>query len=60
MNVGPGGKQPKMRDTVWEGHVQKMVDRNAIPKGMKAILEERGVDTVGMKGTDTLYSRCTY
>ena len=52
MNVGPGGKQPKMRDTVWEGHVQKMVDRNGIPKGMKAILEERGVDTVGMKGTD--------
>ena len=52
MNVGPGGKQPKMRDTVWEGHIQKMVDRNGIPKGMKAILEERGVDTAGMRGTD--------
>ena len=52
MNVGPGGKQPKMRGTVWEGHVQKMVDMNGIPKGMKAILEERGVDTAWMKGTD--------
>ena len=25
MNVGPGGKQPRMRDTVWGGAVQKMV-----------------------------------
>ena len=24
MNVGPGGKQPKMHDTVWAGEVQKM------------------------------------
>ena len=24
MNVGPGGKQSKMRDTVWAGEVQKM------------------------------------
>ena len=26
MNVGPGGKQPKMRDTVCGGAVQKLVD----------------------------------
>lgn len=25
MNVKPGGKQPRMRDTVWNGHVQPMV-----------------------------------
>ena len=52
MNVGPGGKQPKMRDTVWQGQIQKMVDGNGIPRGMKAILEERGVDTTGMKGNE--------
>ena len=52
MNVGPGGKQPVMRDTVWEGQVQKMVDACGIPKGMKIILEERGIDTRGMKAKD--------
>ena len=52
MNVGPGGKQPVMRDTVWGGQVQKMVDANGIPKGMKIILEERGVDTTGMRAND--------
>ena len=52
MNVGPGGKQPKMRDTVWQGQVQSMVDRDEVPRGMKAILEERGVDTMGMKGNE--------
>ena len=25
MNVKPGGKQPKMRDTVWAGRVGKVV-----------------------------------
>lgn len=24
MNVSDGGKQPRMRDTVWDGNVQKM------------------------------------
>ena len=33
MNVNPGGKQPKMRDTVWGGKPQKMC--LGIPKGMK-------------------------
>ena len=45
MNVGPGGKQP---DTVYNGVVQHMVDGNGIPKGMKLIPEERGIDTSGM------------
>ena len=49
MNVGPGGKQPKMRDTVWDGVLQKLVDDSGVPKGMKKILEERGVNTKNMK-----------
>ena len=48
MNVGSGGKQPKMHDTRWVGGVQKLVDELGIPKGMKIVLEERGVDTKGM------------
>ena len=52
MNVGPGGKQPKMKDTVWQGQTQKMVDSKGIPKGMRSILEERGVETTGMKGNE--------
>ena len=32
MNVRPGGKQPCMRDTVWAGQVQKMVDGKGVPK----------------------------
>ena len=49
INVGPGGKQPKMRDTVWGGQTQKMVDHNGTPKGMRTVLQERGVETAGMK-----------
>ena len=32
-------------DTVGNCVVQRMVDSNGIPKGMKRILEERGIDT---------------
>ena len=49
MNVGPGGKQPKMRATVCGGVVQKLVNECGIPRGMRAVLEERGVDTTGMR-----------
>ena len=49
MNAGPGGKQPVMRDTIWEGQVQKLVDDEGVPKGMKAILKERNIDITGMK-----------
>ena len=52
MNVGPGGKQPIMRDTVWGGQVQRLVDDDGIPKGMKNVLQERGVDISGMKCKD--------
>ena len=52
MNVYPDGAQPKMRDTYWGGRLQKMVSRNGIPKGMKAVLIERGVNVTGMKGDE--------
>jgi len=52
MNVNPGGVQPKMRDTVWGGEVQKMQYALGIPKGMRVILEERGIATATFKGDD--------
>ena len=48
MNVHPGGKQPKMRDTVWNSSNQSMVLADGTPKGMKLVLQERGVDTRGL------------
>ena len=50
MNVNPGGKQPVMRDGWWGGKPQPMCfNLGKIPKGMHRVLEERGVDTTGMK-----------
>lgn len=43
MNVGPGGKQPVMKDTVFDGKVQNWFNDSGIPKGMK-------LDTLGMNG----------
>ena len=47
-NVRPGGKQPKMRETVFIGEVQQMVLPDGRPKGMKMVLQERRVDIKGM------------
>ena len=44
MNVSSGGNQPKMRDTVFEGRPFKMVLPNGEAKGLRLMLEERGVD----------------
>ena len=52
MNKGPGGKQPKMRDTVWNGQPQIMTLPDGRPKGAALILEERGYDTRRMKLED--------
>ena len=49
MNAKLGGKQPKMRDTVWQGKVQHMVFRIGVPKGLIQILTERGKYRKGMK-----------
>lgn len=48
MNVNPGGKQRKMRDSIWRGKVQSMNDRHGVPKGMRQVLRERHVDASGM------------
>ena len=48
MNVYPGGKQPIMRDTVWNGEVQRMVLPDGRAKGMKLVLQECGVDVSDM------------
>ena len=47
MNVYPGGKQRVMCDGLWNGKAQSM-NTCGIPKGMKQVLFERGVDTRGM------------
>ena len=52
MNVHPGGMQPAMRSTIWDGKVQTMVYPDGTPKGMKAVLEERGIDTKRMKAAN--------
>ena len=49
MNAKPGGKQPKMRDTVWEGRPQSMVFSIGVPKGLIQVLKERGKYRNGMK-----------
>ena len=48
MNVGSGGKQRVMRDGHWGGEVQKMNYPNGVPKGLRVVLEFRGVNTKGM------------
>ena len=48
MNISNGGKQPVMHDTTWNGSTQKMTLSDGRQKGMKMVLEERGVDTHGM------------
>ena len=52
MNKGLGGKQPKMRDTVWNRQSQTMTLPDGWPKRAALVLEERGYDTKGMKLED--------
>ena len=57
MNVNPGGKQAHLHPTWWIDsagvrHEQSMTFPNGQAKGMKAVLEERGVDLTGMRGPD--------
>ena len=49
MNKGPGGKQPKMRETVWNGQQQTMTLPDGRPKGAALVLEGRGYNTKRMK-----------
>lgn len=52
MNVRPGGAQAIMHATTWAGKPQTMVNSDGIAKGMKAVLEERGVNTEKMVAAD--------
>ena len=50
MNVKPGGQQRIMRDTEYNGRIQRMytvVRGEKVAKGMKAVLEERRINTNG-------------
>ena len=38
--------------THWNGKLQKMVPPDGIPKGLRVILQERGINTTGMKLED--------
>ena len=49
MNAKPGGKQAKLRDTVWDGKIQRMVFNVGVPKGLIQVLKERGKYRNGMK-----------
>ena len=49
MNAKPGGKQPLLRDTVWDGKVQRMVYSIGVAKGLIQVLKERGRYRPGMK-----------
>ena len=51
MNVKPGGKQRIMRDTTWNGKMYYTEqDGKKVAKGMKMVLEERGVSMAGKTG----------
>ena len=58
MNVKPGGKQPKMHDTMCNGKLYSMVitkegPTKGQPKGMKLVLEDRGKNTDRMNADKT-------
>ena len=48
MNVGLGGKQPSMRDTMYQGKEQKLVTGEGVPKGLRMVLTERGINVSNM------------
>jgi hypothetical protein len=60
MNVNSGGSQPVMRDTEWNGSIQKMVNENGEPKGLRIVLQERGVDTSSMTKDQMCKALLTY
>ena len=43
MNAKPGGKQPLLRDTVWDGKVQKMVYSVGVAKGLIEVFVSSGL-----------------
>ena len=55
MDVEDGGKQPYMRDNKWYGAVQRTVTAQGEQKGMKTVLQERGVNTDGINAAGNIY-----
>ena len=52
MNVGEGGQQRVMHDTVYKGREYQMnwiKGGVKVPTGMRQVLEERGISTAGKK-----------
>ena len=41
-----------MRDTVWAGRPQVMVNANGTAKGLRSMIAERGINTTRMKADD--------
>ena len=54
MNVNDGGKQPFLRDTMWDGKPQKLVTAEGKQKGMKTVLEEHGINVKGLWKEDMI------
>ena len=52
MNANPGGKQPLIRDTVWQRKIQRMVFSIGIANGCIQVLKERGKYHPSMKLED--------
>ena len=48
MNVELGGKQPPMRDTMYQGKEQKLVTGEGVLKGLRMVLTERGINVSNM------------
>ena len=60
MNVNPGRKQPQMRSTQWNGEEQLIALPDSKPKGMRLVLQERGIDTFGMNSEDMREALSTF
>jgi len=60
IGVNDGGKQRILRDTIWNGQTQKLVNEQGKPKGLKTILIERGLYNREMKKEDMIeaLSKC--
>ncbi|RKF71633.1 hypothetical protein GcM1_250065 [Golovinomyces cichoracearum] len=48
LNLSDGDAVPLMRDTVINGHVQKMQTAEGVQKGIRTILQERGKWTIAL------------
>ena len=40
MKVSDGGKQPFLRDTIWDGRSKKLVTISGVQKGLKTFFEK--------------------